>query len=116
MNKVQRGLFAVSLTAVWCLLMPPYLYGVIGVLATFLSGYAVGKYLPDYKSIVKNNFKVWHLVFLAFVFYMFIEEFVDQWTLSSKMEIFANLFGITVVQFLNVAGIFGSIVSLYAGI
>ena len=116
MNKVQRGLFAVSLTAVWCLLMPPYLYGVIGVLATFLCGYAVGKYLPDYKSMVKNNFKVWHLALLAFVFFMFIEEFVDQWTLSSKMEIFANLFGITVVQFLTVAGIFGSIVSLYAGI
>lgn len=35
MKRVQRVMFAVSLTAIWCLLMPPYLYGVIGIFCGF---------------------------------------------------------------------------------
>ena len=110
MKRVQRVVFAVSLTATWCLLMPPYLYGVIGGLATFLCGYTAGKHLPEYKSVVKNQFKLWHLILLVFVFYMYIEEFVIQWKLSSKMAVFSNLLGVTVEQFLVIVAIAGSVI------
>jgi hypothetical protein len=116
MKRVQRVMFAVSLTAIWCLLMPPYLYGVIGIFAAFLCGHAAGKHLPEYRSVVKNQFKLWHIILLVFVFYMFIEEFVIQWKLSSKMAVFSNLLGITVEQFLIIVAIVGSVISLYAAI
>ncbi len=64
-------MFAVSLTAIWCLLMPPYLYGVIGIFAAFLCGHAAGKHLPEYRSVVKISLNYGILFYWCLFLYVY---------------------------------------------
>ncbi|MDD6157390.1 MAG: hypothetical protein PUB52_10290 [Lachnospiraceae bacterium] len=97
------------MTAVWCLLMPPYLYGVLGVPVTMVLAYVIGRQLPDIKATISTKFKWYYILPLALIFYMFGMEFYDKWRLSGKLLFFANLFGMSVEAFLLLVIVLGSI-------
>ncbi len=109
----ERILFAISMTAVWCLVMPPYLYGILGIPVVFALSLYLGKQLPEYNKTIKEKFH-WILIpVLLLVFYMCSAEFIDQWVLSSKMIAIAGLLGLSVERFLALAAAAGSVVGAY---
>ena len=95
MMKLQRILFAISMTVVWGLLMPPYLYGILGIPVTFVFTFLLGKQLPEAKKML-SRMKWYYLIPNVIFCYMFGMEFYDQWYLSSKVIAVANLIGLSV--------------------
>lgn len=114
MTIFQRFLFSVSITAVWCLLMPPYLYGILGIPVAFVSSFFIGKQLPKTNEVFKERFKIWHILVAVIIFYMLGTEFYDQWRLSSKIATVANIFRVDVKRLMLLAIVGGSLVGAYS--
>ena len=111
MTKLQRILFAISMTVVWGLLMPPYLYGILGIPVTFVFTFLLGKQLPEAKKML-SRMKWYYLIPNVIFCYMFGMEFYDQWHLSSKVIAVANLMGLSVEPFLVLAVVAASVLAL----
>ncbi|MGN0143270.1 MAG: hypothetical protein ACI4AD_13675 [Roseburia sp.] len=111
MTKVQRLLFAISMTVVWGLLMPPYLYGILGIPVTFVFTFLLGRQLPDLWRFLRERFRWYAVLPVVLLLYMLDMEFYDQWHLSSKMLALAGLVGMDVKPFLITASILASVVA-----
>ena len=102
MTKIQRVIFAVSMTALWCLWMPPYLYGILGIFVVLAGSFLFGKNLPDMKTQMKEHGKLWYILPILLVYYMLGTEFYERWHLSSKMLTVAGIFGMN-IELLSIA-------------
>ncbi|MGN1167821.1 MAG: hypothetical protein ACI4S2_15490 [Lachnospiraceae bacterium] len=114
MRRTERFLFAISLSALWCLIMPPYLYGILGIFTAFGMGLYAGRKLKSGKTVISTGMKWYLLLPLFLCFYMADSEFVERWYLSSKMQALAGIFKLTVEQFLWAVAIAGTVVGAYA--
>ncbi len=111
MTKGQRLLFAISMTVVWGLLMPPYLYGILGIPVTFVFTFLLGGQLPDLWHLIREKFRWYAVLPVILLLYMLDMEFYDEWHLSGKVIAVAGLVGMDVKTFLVVASIAASVVA-----
>lgn len=96
MTKIQRVIFSISMTALWCLWMPPYLYGILGILIVLAGSFQWGKNLPDMLSQIKAHGRVVYILPILLVDYMLGMEFYERWHLSSKMLAVAGILGVNI--------------------
>lgn len=116
MTKVQRMIFSISMTALWCLWMPPYLYGILGIFIVLVGSFLWGKHLPDMKVQLKDHGRLWYVLPILLIDYMLGMEFYERWHLSSKMLAVAGILGVN-IELLSivivVAGAVAAFPSLY---
>lgn len=96
MTKIQRVIFSISMTALWCLWMPPYLYGILGILIVLVGSFLWGKNLPDMMSQIKTHGRAVYILPILLVDYMLGMEFYERWHLSSKMLAVAGILGVNI--------------------
>lgn len=111
MTKIQRVLFSVSMTALWCLWMPPYLYGFLGIFIVLIGSFFWSKNLPDMKLLLKVNGRLWYVLPILLLDYMLGMEFYERWYLSSKMLAVAGVLGISIEMLSIVIIVTGAVVS-----
>lgn len=102
MTKIQRVIFSISMTALWCLWMPPYLYGILGIFVVLVGTFLWGKHLPDMMSQMRVHGKLWYVLPILLVDYMLGVEFYERWHLSSKMLAVAGILGLN-IELLSIA-------------
>ncbi len=116
MTKIQRVIFSISMTALWCLWMPPYLYGILGIFIVLVGSFLWGKHLPEMKLQLKEHGRWWYLFLILLIDYMLGMEFYERWHLSSKMLTVAGILGVN-IELLSivivVAGAVAAFPSLY---
>ncbi len=120
MKIVKQIFFAISLTALWCTIMPPYTCGILGIPLVFVGGLflynIIDRGVEKKKCITAGNkFDfILKIVFVLIGYYMIAVEFSKRWYLSSAIGGIAERIGISIFDLIWLAVLSGELVAIYA--